>query len=156
MAKRFAIEITIDHKSHCRTHPTDHQLRQWATAVLASYRPNTLMAIRLVDEKESAALNWQYRQKTGPTNILSFCFEPPSGMESNILGDMILCPALIAQEISTQPFEKNALEAHWAHLIVHGCLHLIGYHHDDATSTHQMEQLEINHLATLGYPNPYE
>jgi probable rRNA maturation factor len=135
--------------------PLDHQLRDWAQSVIKSYRDTAALDIHLVSTTKSAMLNQQYRQKPGPTNILSFCFEAPPGIVSHFLGDIILCPSQIAQEISDSLQPKSTWIEHWAHLVVHGCLHLLGYDHDGDTATEQMERLEIEHLAKLGYPNPY-
>jgi len=156
MAKSSAIKIFIDCETHHPIRPTDQKLKQWVRCILKSYRQSATLSIRLVNPEESAKLNQQYRQKTGATNILSFNFEAPLGIENNILGDIVLCPALIAQEVSTKSFSEYELEAHWAHLTIHGCLHLLGYHHYDDKALCEMEQLEIEHLAKLGYPNPYK
>lgn len=150
------IHISIDHATQHASIPSDDQLKTWAKAVLTPHHPKAILTIRLVDITESATLNKAYRKRSGPTNILTFCFEPPPGMTSSILGDIVLCPQLIKQEVEGQPPSPALVEAHWAHLLIHGCLHLIGYDHDNDAAANSMEGIEIEHLEKLGYPNPYK
>jgi probable rRNA maturation factor len=108
--------------------------------------------IRLVDDAESAELNQQFRHKSGPTNILSFPFEVPNGMEMDLLGDLVICAPLIAREAEQQ---NKLAEHHWAHITVHGVLHLLGYDHVEEQDAEQMEALEIEILNGLDIANPY-
>jgi probable rRNA maturation factor len=108
--------------------------------------------IRLVDDQESAELNQQYRHKQGPTNILSFPFEAPDGFDTDLLGDLVICTPLIALEAQQQ---NKQLFDHWAHITIHGVLHLLGYDHIDDAEAEEMEALEIKILSRLNINNPY-
>jgi len=111
------------------------------------------LTIRLVDIEESQQLNHQYREKDKPTNVLSFPFEVPDGIELNLLGDLVVCVQVVEQEAKEQGKE---LFDHWAHMIIHGCLHLLGYDHINDTDAEEMEALEIKILAELSINTPYE
>jgi len=116
----------------------------------------TQMTVRIVELNEMTGLNEQYRQKTGPTNVLSFPFESPPGMPVDLteteLGDVVVCAAVVMREAAEQ---GKTLTAHWAHMIVHGTLHLLGYDHIQDNDAQKMELLEIAILAELGHTNPY-
>ena len=109
-------------------------------------------AVCFVDETTSAEMNSQYRQKSGPTNILSFPYEAMPGVEMNLLGDLVICAPLIIEEATAQ---NKSIEQHMSHLLVHGILHLLGYDHETDEQAEIMEQLEIKTLVAAGYPNPY-
>ena len=111
------------------------------------------MVIRIVDEDESAQLNETYRHKVGATNVLSFPFEVPEGIELNLLGDLVVCAPVLAREAQEQ---NKPLMAHWAHIIIHGTLHLLGYDHIDDSDAREMEEKEIALLKTLSISNPYD
>ena len=134
--------------------PDASELRRWAEAALsgAHHAGDAEVTLRIVNEVESTALNEAYRHKQGPTNVLSFPFEAPPGVESVLLGDIVICAPVVLREAISQ--EKPA-HAHWAHLVIHGVLHLLGYDHHDETSAEAMESLEIHILAGLGYSDPY-
>lgn len=114
------------------------------------------VSIRLVSETESASLNHSYRAKNQPTNVLSFAARLPeevqSAMPAFLLGDLAICSAVVNREAAAQGKQP---EAHWAHMIVHGTLHLCGLDHQAADEAAKMESLEIDVLAALGYPDPY-
>jgi len=110
------------------------------------------LSIRLVDEKEAAELNSSYRGKTGATNVLSFPFDSPIPMEPRLLGDLILCVPVVEKEALEQ---HKIVNDHWAHLVVHGCLHLLGYDHIEQDQAEQMENLEITILQSLNIADPY-
>lgn len=131
--------------------PERSQLEQWA--ILAMLQGQMDMTIRLVDERESAYLNRTYRHKPGPTNVLSFPFEVPQGVPHSYLGDIVICVPIVEQEARLQ---DKALKAHWAHLVIHGVLHLQGYDHTEEETAYAMEKKEIILLSYLGFPNPYE
>jgi len=137
--------------------PSAEQLTEWV--VLATQqRSHAEVVVRLVDTEESAELNKTYRQKEGPTNVLSFPFEMPDDLPEeaeldDILGDLVICAPVVETEAEQQ--KKPAL-SHWAHMIVHGCLHLQGYDHIDAQDAEKMENLEIQLLKSIGIENPYE
>ncbi|MDA9908933.1 rRNA maturation RNase YbeY [Gammaproteobacteria bacterium] len=114
---------------------------------------STELSIRVIDEDESADLNANYRQKQGATNILSFPYSGIQGTDINLLGDLAICAPLVRKEAAEQ---DKTLDAHWAHLIVHGVLHLNGFDHEEDTAAKEMETLETTILKTLGYKNPYQ
>jgi probable rRNA maturation factor len=107
--------------------------------------------IRLIDELESATLNKNYRNIDKPTNILSFAYQPDIN-DDNLLGDLAICAPIVEQEAQQQ--QKSSL-AHWAHIVIHGYLHLLGFEHQNAEEAKKMEQLEIEILRKLRYPSPY-
>lgn len=132
--------------------PSHYYFQQWVNTALASAKQKYQITIRLVDEKESAQLNQTYRHKTGPTNILSFPFDPPAAIKTNILGDLVICVPVLLREAAEQ---QKLLLAHWAHLVIHGTLHLLGYDHIKTKDAKVMENLEIKLLKKLGFPDPY-
>lgn len=132
--------------------PDEVQIQAWVDAALEDVEQDTEIVIRIVDEAESAQLNGQYRHKKGPTNILSFPFEAPVGIELNLLGDLVICAPVVAREAIEQ---HKPLAHHWAHIIVHGVLHLLGYDHLDDDEAEQMEGKEIEILKKLNINNPY-
>jgi probable rRNA maturation factor len=133
--------------------PTEADFRRWAEAALtgADYPKDAELTIRVVNEAEITALNETYRHKQGPTNVLSFPFEAPPGVASALLGDVAICAPVVLREAVSQ---EKPPEAHWAHLTIHGVLHLLGYDHDEAQAE-IMESLEIRILSDLGYADPY-
>ncbi len=146
-------KIYIDNAAANPTVPAAMLLEHWINLALTSHKTPASLTVRVVDEAEIQALNLQFRQKDKPTNVLSFPYE---GFEvdevSDYLGDIAVCATVVAAEAKAQ---HKTLEAHWAHMLIHSTLHLLGYDHvldDDAAV---MENLEIELLAELGYPNPY-
>ncbi len=131
--------------------PADDSLQTWAQAAWLDDQDSEV-TIRIVDLEESASLNAQYRNKTGPTNVLSFPFEAPAGITVPLAGDLIICAPVVEQEAREQ--RKTPTE-HWAHMVVHGMLHLQGYDHIEDDDAEAMEALEIRLLAQLGFCNPY-
>lgn len=150
--KEKRIKITIQTIARNTFIPNDYFLQRWVNKALAKQVGSNEVNIRLVSKKESAELNSTYRHKKGPTNILSFPFEPPPEVSSPFLGDLVICAALVNQQAKQQT--KTRL-AHWAHLVIHGCLHLIGYDHIHDKDASKMETVEIQLLKELGYENPY-
>jgi probable rRNA maturation factor len=138
--------------------PTRQQFKQWVHAALLQADSTLLQAaaleltVRLVDKAESAFFNEKYRHKKGPTNVLSFPSEATELEETRYLGDLIICASLVQEEALAQ---EKQLIAHWAHLTVHGTLHLLGYDHEESAEAEEMEALETGILATLGYEDPY-
>ena len=134
--------------------PTAAELRRWVAVALAGagYMRDAEVLIRIANEAESASLNQTYRHKPGPTNVLSFPFEVPAGVDIRLLGDIVICAPVVVREAVEQ---NKPLPAHWAHLVIHGVLHLLGYDHQDTSRAEAMENLEIRILAGLGYPDPY-
>jgi probable rRNA maturation factor len=134
--------------------PEDEDIRRWVEAVLADAgRTGTPeLTVRIVDEDEIRQLNQTYRYKTGPTNVLSFPFEAPPEVDLDLLGDLVIAAPVVAREAREQG--KTEI-AHWAHLIVHGTLHLLGLDHQTPTEAEAMEAREVRILQALGFPNPY-
>ena len=145
------IQVDIENASAARNLPGDEQFQRWAEA--AALDENAEVFIRVVDEAESAELNQTYRGKSGPTNVLSFPFEVPEGVPNDLLGDLVICAAVVEREAGEQ---GKPPEAHWAHMVVHGMLHLQGYDHIEEAEAEAMEAEEIAILAKLGFSNPYE
>jgi len=134
------------------TLPGDNDLVHWARAGWQQDQDSEV-TLRLVDEDESRQLNHQYRGKDKPTNVLSFPFEAPAGITVPLAGDLVICAPVVAREAIEQ---NKTPEAHWAHMVIHGMLHLQGYDHIEDADAEVMEALEIRLLADLGYNNPYE
>jgi len=134
--------------------PSEVDLTRWAAAALAGRREAAELTVRVVDEAESAALNETYRGKAGPTNVLSFPFEAPPGLPpTDLIGDLVICAPVVEREAAEQ---GKTLSAHWAHMVVHGVLHLVGYDHIEEAGALQMEGLETAILEGLGFPRPYD
>ncbi len=131
--------------------PELEALRDWALAALADAPPAELV-IRLVDEAESRELNRRYRGKDRPTNVLSFPFEAPAGVDCDHLGDLVICAPVVQQEAAAQ---GKVADHHWAHMVVHGVLHLRGYDHQSDAQAADMEALEVRLLAGFGIADPY-
>jgi probable rRNA maturation factor len=145
-------QIEIQTVSASAGQPDQQQIQLWIDAALADYDQDTEIVVRIVDKQESAELNEQYRHKSGPTNILSFPAELPEGVELDLLGDLVICAPVLEQEALEQ---DKLLAHHWAHIIVHGVLHLLGYDHVDETQAELMENKEIAILNKLNINNPY-
>ena len=125
--------------------PDIAQFRKWAKNAL---RIDAEIAVRIVDEEEGRALNRDYRGKDYATNVLTF----PLAEEPCLMGDIILCAPVVAAEAAAQ---RKPLHAHYAHLTVHGVLHLHGYDHEIEAQAELMETLETEIVTKLGYPDPY-
>ncbi|MBM4208575.1 MAG: rRNA maturation RNase YbeY [Gammaproteobacteria bacterium] len=132
--------------------PTQSQIEQWINTALQNYPEDSEIVVRIVDETESAELNKQYRNKAGATNILSFPADLPDELGINLLGDLVVCAPVLAKEALEQ--QKN-LEDHWAHILIHGVLHLLGYDHLNDNDASIMENKEIELLQQLQISNPY-
>ncbi|KZX79034.1 rRNA maturation RNase YbeY [Oleiphilus sp. HI0009] len=131
--------------------PPLDQFERWANAAYQGEK-HLEMTIRIVEEEESHALNFEYRGKDKSTNVLSFPFEAPEFVEIDLLGDLVICKPVVELEAKEQ---DKQLEAHWAHMVIHGTLHLQGYDHIHDDEAEEMERLEITILSDLGYDNPY-
>lgn len=144
----------IDIQHACQfPHPIeDSMLTLWAETTLRALRPAGEITIRLVEPDEITQLNHRYRQKNKPTNVLAFPQQIPSiiPMDCPFLGDILICPQVMAEEAS-----EAYLQAHWAHIVIHGVLHLLGYDHILPADALLMEEQEIKLLAQFGYDNPY-
>jgi len=144
-------QIELQNASASATVPPFAQFEGWVSALLGNQ--NHELVIRVVDEDESANLNRTFRHKSGATNVLSFPFEPPPGIDSDILGDLVICAPVVSREAAEQ---TKSPEAHWAHMVIHGVLHLLGYDHLEDKDAQEMEAKEVTVLQQLGFPNPYE
>ena len=139
--------------------PDAQQIQVWANAAVQHAAPDqraNQMTVRIVELEEITQLNQQYRKKSGPTNVLSFPFDALPGMPSEIaeseLGDVVVSAVVVENEAAAQ---GKTSAAHWAHMVVHGTLHLLGYDHVQDDEAQKMESLEVAVLAELGYANPY-
>ena len=132
--------------------PTVEQIEQWATAAVQPQSDEVEMTVRIVDEAESHELNLNYRGKDRPTNVLSFPFECPDEVELPLLGDLVICRQVVEREAQEQ---EKPLMAHWAHMVVHGSLHLLGYDHIEDDEAEEMESLETQIMKGLGFADPY-
>ena len=144
------IRVELQNASTSPALPTLQQFTDWAKAAVR--KANAEIVIRVVDEAESAKFNGQYRGKPVPTNVLSFPFQAPPGIKTEILGDLLICAPVVEREAKEQ---GKSLPAHWAHMVVHGVLHLQGYDHLDEQEAVVMESEEIAILSGLGFTNPY-
>jgi len=132
--------------------PAPDAIRRWATHALREQAAGAELVVRIVDEAEMTALNQRYRGKSSPTNVLSFPCELPPGVDSRLLGDVVVCAPVVAEEAIRQ---GKPLQAHWAHLVMHGVLHLQGFDHHHEQDARVMEAQETRLLEGLGYSNPY-
>lgn len=144
--------IEIQHAISAAGVPSDRRIRQWAERVLQDRCETAELVVRIVDEAEITALNHRYRGKDGATNVLSFPYAPLPGVTSGLLGDVVICAPVVAGEAVAQ---GKSLEEHWAHMVIHGVLHLLGHDHHDEAQARAMEDLETALLAAQGYANPY-
>ena len=134
---------------------TDETLSHWVTTLLTPYRESAELTLRLVDREEITSLNHLYRKKNKATNVLAFPATHPEDIELDypLLGDVVICPAVLAEESQTL---DTPLVAHWAHIVFHGVLHLLGYDHINESDATLMQAIEMQELAKLGFNNPYE
>jgi probable rRNA maturation factor len=151
------VEIEVQRISTSEGIPGDEQFQIWATAALDGKNQESLIGIRVVDEDEAQQFNREYRNKDYATNILSFPSDLPDGLPEEIkksqLGDLLVCAPLVKREAVEQHRSEND---HWAHLVVHGVLHLLGYDHEQSGEAEVMESLETEILASLGVSDPYQ
>lgn len=148
------ITVELINDIDCPFSPTEETFQKWVDAVTAYVPTNhAAICITIIDEAESAALNEQYRQKKGPTNVLSFNYESMPGIIADSLGDLAICASVVKTEAIAQ---QKTLESHWAHMTIHGTLHLLGYDHIQEDEADKMEALEIEIMERLGFENPYQ
>ncbi|MBD5770145.1 rRNA maturation RNase YbeY [Marinomonas colpomeniae] len=132
--------------------PSEEDFRLWVGKALPTLGEEFEVTIRIVDEEESHALNHEYRGMDKPTNVLSFPFEAPPGLELPLLGDLVICTQIVEKEAKEQ---KKELLHHWAHMTIHGILHLRGYDHINDDEADEMESIEAQLLASLSISDPY-
>ena len=145
------LELDLQLAGDFESVPEAGEFRQWVATALGDHG-KTELTIRVVGTEESRELNRSFRGKDRATNVLSFPAELPPGIAVPLLGDIVICAPLVAQEAQAQ---GKPLQAHWAHLTVHGVLHLLGHDHQQDDEAAIMESLEIRLLASLGFENPY-
>jgi probable rRNA maturation factor len=150
-------QLNYQNPNEYKDAPNIFHVQRWLTTALTPLIEKAELAIRIVDSKEIQDLNKQYRQQDKPTNVLSFPFELPEAVKETMshpmLGDIIICHSFVVKEAKQQ---NKELTAHYAHMIIHGALHLLGYDHIKQEDAAIMEPLEITALSTLGFNNPYE
>ena len=132
--------------------PEADAIRQWVLLALPEDKKDSELTLRVVDEAEITALNRQYRGKDGATNVLSFPYEAIPGVATDLLGDIVICAPVVNREAREQGKPERD---HWAHLVIHGILHLLGHDHQRPEQAGAMEQLEHEILASLGIADPY-
>ncbi|NQD93098.1 rRNA maturation RNase YbeY [Pseudomonas sp. CrR25] len=147
------LELDLQIASQAAGLPSAEQFRAWCEVALRQRTADSELTIRLVDEAEGRELNRSYRHKDYATNVLSFPADVPDELlDIPLLGDLVICAPVVEREAHEQ---DKRLEAHWAHLVIHGCLHLLGYDHIEDAEAEEMEALERTLLAELGHPDPY-
>ena len=156
-AEKMSVDLQVQRATKSATTPEDEQFRHWAELALGGTENGYSLAIRIVDEEEGQRFNHDFRGKDYPTNVLSFATDFPEGLPDEIqqsqLGDLLMCAPVVAREAIEQG--KREID-HWAHLTVHGVLHLLGYDHEDETDAHRMEALETEILAKSVISDPYQ
>ncbi|MFG0773177.1 rRNA maturation RNase YbeY [Vibrio plantisponsor] len=149
MSIELDLQLAVEDESGL---PSEANFATWLEAAITPFQEQAEVTIRIVDSEESHQLNMDYRGKDKPTNVLSFPFEAPPGMELDLLGDLVICRQVVEQEASEQ---NKPLLAHWAHMVVHGSLHLLGYDHIEDDEAEEMESLETELMQKLGFEDPY-
>lgn len=132
--------------------PDEAAFQRWVNTALSGRLEQAEVCIRIVSPEESRELNLTWRGQDKPTNVLSFPFEAPPGIETYLIGDLAICAKVVAAEAEEQ---QKQLAAHWAHMVIHGVLHLIGFDHINDDDAEAMEALEVSLLAQLDISNPY-
>jgi probable rRNA maturation factor len=148
----MAITLDLQLATTASALPSQTQFQHWLDAAIMPFQAEGEVTVRIVDAAESQQLNFDYRGKDKPTNVLSFPFQCPPGVTLPLLGDLVIC----APVVETEAVEQNKTPtAHWAHMVVHGCLHLLGFDHINDNDAEQMEAEEVTILQQLGFTNPY-
>ena len=147
------LQVAVDEKEG-EEPPSLQLIQKWSEIAYQEIKAEpTELTVRIVDRKEMVELNKQFRNKNSATNVLSFAFDVDPDFGIQLLGDIVICHSVIVEEAKTQ--NKNLYD-HYAHMVMHGVLHLCGYDHDEERSANLMESLEIKSLSHLGISNPYE
>jgi probable rRNA maturation factor len=147
------LHIDLENASKSFTVPPLDSFYQWAATALENVRETAELSIRIVDTEEGARLNEHWRNRAGPTNVLSFPANLPDVVDLPLLGDLVICAPVVSREAAEHAKEEMA---HWAHLVIHGILHLIGYDHIEEKDAIVMEAMETRLLKRLGYRDPYQ
>ncbi|QBL08631.1 rRNA maturation RNase YbeY [Rheinheimera sp. D18] len=148
----MAIILDLQLASTADNLPLETEIQQWLEAAILPFQAEAEVTVRIVDNNESQQLNLAYRGKDKPTNVLSFPFQCPPGIELSLLGDLVICAPVVVTEAKEQ---SKRITAHWAHMVVHGSLHLLGFDHINDDDAEQMETEEVTILQQLGFTNPY-
>ena len=153
------LELDLQNAIDSKQLPNFKNMQNWIIGALKktdSKFQHPEITIRIVSSQESQQLNLDYRGKDKPTNVLSFPFEAPEMIPveelGEFLGDLVICEKILQQEAEQQ---NKSLQSHWAHLIIHGVLHLLGYDHIEERQAEEMETLEIDVMKAMGFENPY-
>ncbi len=146
------MKVNIQVASKAKYIPAPASFKRWIKAVLQNKKTDAEVIVRIVDEAESRELNFKYRHKNTPTNVLAFPFDAPPVIDISFLGDIAICAPIVNKEAAEQ---GKSVEAHWAHLTIHGMLHLLGYDHLKIKDAKKMEARETEILNNLGFLNPY-
>lgn len=148
----MSLDLTIQIAPGLSVRPSETELTAWVSTVLNDKHQDAELAIRFVDSEEMRQLNKQFRGKDKHTNVLSFPNPMPLELRDTYLGDIVICVPVIEMEAAEQ--NKDPI-AHYAHMLVHGILHLLGYDHQAEDEAKIMESIEVNILANLGFSDPY-
>lgn len=148
----MAVTVDIQFAYSGDKFPDISLINKWVNAVLIDLKKDAELTIRIVDETEAKELNERWSKSKGATNVLSFPANDAMDILPDLLGDIIICAPVVEREATQQ---SKPLKAHWAHMIIHGTLHLLGYDHINENDAKIMESIEINTLANLGFLNPY-
>jgi probable rRNA maturation factor len=146
------LELDVSYAARQPWVPSSRQLARWAAAALAPMRRSMVLSVRVVGRTRSRSLNAHYRHKDKPTNVLSFSGPGKAPDGRYFLGELVICASVVAHEARTQ---GKTLEAHWAHMAIHGVLHLLGFDHERKIEAAKMAAREIQILDRLGFSNPY-
>lgn len=151
----MSAHLTIDMQiaSTSQYLPSKDEFHTWAAAAVGNLREHAEISLRIVDLEEGTALNKHWRNKNTPTNVLSFPSDLPPELGLPLLGDIVICAPVIEREASQQ---HKQLQSHWAHMVIHGILHLLGFDHLDDQQAEIMETLEKNIMETLNFCDPYK
>lgn len=148
----MSVRVVIQNASSAVALPATRGLRTWARSAAEAGDPAAELTLRIVDEAESRALNNRYRGKDRATNVLSFPFEDPPGVSTSVLGDVVICAPLVEREARAS---GRPAQAHWAHIVIHGVLHLRGYDHERDEDAVRMQAMESELLSACGFSDPY-
>lgn len=143
------LQIAVENQENL---PSHDEISRWLSTAISTQKSEAEVTVRIVEEKESHDLNLQYRGKDKSTNVLTFPFEVPPEIELPLLGDLVICKEVVEREAKEQ---GKPLKAHWAHMLIHGGLHLLGFDHIDDDEANEMETLEKELMLSLGFNDPY-
>ena len=146
------LEVDVSYASRSPWAPSSQRLSEWAEAALSPVAKRSVLSVRIVGMARSRSLNSRYRHKDKPTNVLSFAGAGPAPDGRSFLGELVICAPLVALEARAQ---DKTLKAHWAHLTIHGVLHLMGFDHERAPEAKKMAAREVQILDRLGFSDPY-